>query len=57
MNCMTRLGTVVLMVVCVSSHAAMTLSDLTPGKTVSGPDLSLKEMKGKVVLVDYWGTR
>jgi len=54
---MTRLGTVVLMVVCVSSHAAMTLSDLTPGKTVSGPDLSLKEMKGKVVLVDYWGTR
>jgi hypothetical protein len=35
---------------------AMTLDDLTPGKTVSGPDLTVKEMKGKVVYVVFWGT-
>ena len=34
----------------------MTLDDLTTGKTVSGPDVSLKDMKGKIVFVDYWGT-
>ena len=36
--------------------AAMTLDDLSPGKTVSGPNLTTKEMKGKVTLVMYWGT-
>jgi len=35
----------------------MTLDDLTPGKTVSGPNLSVADMKGKVVLVMFWGTR
>ena len=34
----------------------MTLDDLSVGKTVSGPDLSLSDLKGKVVLVEYWGT-
>lgn len=40
-----------------SASAAMTLNDLTPGKTVCGADLTLEEMKGKVVAVVYWGTR
>jgi len=40
-----------------SVHAAMTLNDLIPGTTVSGPELTLKEMKGKVVYVVFWGTR
>jgi hypothetical protein len=37
--------------------AAMTIDDLSPGRTVSGPNLSVKDMKNKVVLVMYWGTR
>jgi len=41
---------------CVSSMAAMTTTDITPGKVVSGPPLSAKDLKGKVVLVLYWGT-
>ena len=35
---------------------AMTLDDLDPGKTISGPNLLTREMKGKVVYVEYWGT-
>jgi len=35
----------------------MTIDDLKPGKTVVGPNLSTADMKGKVVLVEYWGTR
>jgi hypothetical protein len=35
---------------------AMTIDDLTEGKTVLGPKLTAKEMKGKVVYVEYWGT-
>ncbi|MFH0939925.1 MAG: TlpA disulfide reductase family protein [Planctomycetota bacterium] len=34
----------------------MTLNDLTTGKTVHGPNLTLADMKGKVVFVEYWGT-
>lgn len=37
--------------------SGMTLDDLTPGRTVSGPNLSVADMKGKVVLVMFWGTR
>ena len=37
--------------------AAMTIDDLSPGKTVSGPNYGVKDMKGKVTLVMYWGTR
>ena len=36
--------------------AAMTLDDLTVGKTVHGPGLDLESLKGKVVLVEFWGT-
>jgi hypothetical protein len=35
---------------------AMTIEDLVPGKTVNGPKLAVADMKGKVVLVEYWGT-
>ena len=37
--------------------SGMSLDDLTPGKTVCGPNLSAADMKGKVVLVMFWGTR
>jgi hypothetical protein len=36
---------------------AMTIDDLSPGKTVHGPALADKELKGKVVYVEFWGTR
>jgi hypothetical protein len=39
------------------SALAMTLDDLVPGKTVVGPECSVKDMKGKVVYVELWGTR
>ena len=35
----------------------MTIDDLRPGKTVNGPDLKVGEMHGKVVYVEFWGTR
>mgnify|MGYP001580492239 CR=1 FL=1 len=40
-----------------ATASAMTLDDLNTGKTVHGPNLSVKDMKGKVVFVNYWGTR
>jgi len=42
---------------CCAMASAMTLDDLSPGRTVDGPTLTLKDMKGKVVFVNYWGTR
>ncbi len=42
---------------CVPAMAAMSIEDLSPGKTVAGPNLTAKDMKGKVTLVMYWGTR
>lgn len=35
---------------------AMTIDDLNVGKTILGPNLSVADMKGKVVYVEYWGT-
>lgn len=35
----------------------MTLDDLTTGKTVHGAPVTVNEMKGKIVYVEYWGTR
>ena len=37
--------------------SAMTVDDLSPGKTVHGTKLTVPEMHGKVVYVEYWGTR
>lgn len=42
---------------CLPAAAAMTIDDLSPGKTVNGPNYGVKDMKGKVTLVMYWGTR
>lgn len=39
-----------------SLAGAMTLDDLTIGKTVSGPNPTKEELKGKIVLIEYWGT-
>lgn len=36
--------------------SAMTLDDLTEGKTVVGPKLGVEELKGKIVYVEFWGT-
>jgi hypothetical protein len=43
--------------VCCAVASAMTLDDLVVGKTVHGPNLTLKEMKGKVVFANFWGTK
>lgn len=40
-----------------SVASAMTLDDLNPGTTVHGPSLSSADLKGKVVFVEFWGTR
>jgi hypothetical protein len=49
--------TAALLLLAVSSSAsAMTLKDLQPGTYVTGPNLKVDEMKGKVVIVMYWGT-
>jgi hypothetical protein len=51
------LGVAGIVALTASAHAAsLSLDNLVTGKTVNGPDLSLKDMKGKVVLVMYWGT-
>ncbi len=44
-----------ILVACVPAFG-MTLTDLTIGKHVSGPNLTQKDLKGKVVYVVYWGT-
>jgi hypothetical protein len=55
---MRVLSTVIAAVLLSSAvSAAMSIEDLSPGKTVSGPNLTTKDMKNKVVLVMYWGTR
>ncbi|HLX62158.1 MAG TPA: hypothetical protein VKX17_12830 [Planctomycetota bacterium] len=44
--------------VCVAcaSASAMTITDLNIGKHASGPNLTQKDLSGKVVFVVYWGT-
>jgi len=37
------------------SAFAMTTDDISPGKTLSGPNLTLRDLKGKVVVVSYFG--
>lgn len=35
----------------------VTVENIRPGQHVAGPDLSSTQMKGSVVLVEFWGTR
>ncbi|MBK1855360.1 TlpA family protein disulfide reductase [Verrucomicrobiaceae bacterium 5K15] len=45
---------------CVTSAVATpkhTLSEFTPGDLVSGPEVDFSKATGKVVVIDYWGTR
>ncbi len=51
-----KFAVALLLMLPVAASAAMTLDDLLPGKTVSGPNLAVKDMKGKVVFVEFWGT-
>ena len=39
-----------------ASAFAMTINDIVPGKHIAGPNLSAKDLKGKVVYVVYWGS-
>ena len=39
-----------------ASTFAMTINDVMPGKHIAGPNLSAKDLKGKVVYVVYWGS-
>lgn len=38
-----------------SAHAAHDLSKFDPGDHVTGPKLSGKDIRGKVVVIEYWG--
>lgn len=39
-------------------HAAdQTLDDFKIGKTVRGDEVKEKELEGRVVVIEYWGTR
>jgi thiol-disulfide isomerase/thioredoxin len=40
---------------CTSAHAAHNLSNFDPGSYVTGPKFSGKDIKGKVVVIEYWG--
>ncbi len=51
-SCGMILATVV---ACASLHA-MSINDLVPGKHEFGPNFTTKDLKGKVVLVVFWGT-
>jgi hypothetical protein len=53
----TYFGGIVLamMLICASARA-ITVNELIVGKTESGPNHALKDLKGKVVLVVFWGT-
>jgi hypothetical protein len=42
--------------VCAHAASGVNLAGLKMGKTVSGPDLTTKDLRGKCVLVVYWGT-
>lgn len=44
------------LLVVTASASAMTISDLNIGKHGSGPNLTPKDLNGKVVFVVYWGT-
>ena len=45
------------LIVAAASAEELTLDNLTMGKTLAGPDLAIKDLKGKVVYVVFWGTR
>ena len=46
-------------VLTVSAHAVPdhNLSEFKLGEHVSGPEVDLSELDGKVVAIEYWGTR
>lgn len=46
---------VAMLVICAAAHAT-SLNDLIIGKTEAGPNHAMKDLKGKVVLVVFWGT-
>ena len=54
---MRTVSAVLAAVLLAGSASALSLSDLTVGTTVSGPNLALKDLKNKIVYVVYWGTR
>jgi hypothetical protein len=49
-------GMVLAMLFSSASLHATSINDLMLGKHESGPNLTPKDLKGKVVLVVYWGT-
>ena len=52
--------TLLSLILCLSAASAqassVSLGGLKVGKTVVGPDQGTKELRGKCVLVVYWGT-
>ena len=37
--------------------AEHTLSEFQLGENISGPEVKLDKLEGKVVVIEYWGTR
>jgi thiol-disulfide isomerase/thioredoxin len=38
-----------------AAHAAATLDNMSPGSHVNGPKFDPADLKGRIVLVEYWG--
>ena len=51
----TALALLLALCVCVGTQAAHDLNNFDPGSYVTGPKLSGKDIKGKVVVIEYWG--
>ncbi len=51
------LGTGLLALVGAAQGEGEKLSDFSLGEHISGDDVKLDKLEGKVVVIDYWGTR
>ena len=40
-----------------AKSAEHTLSEFSLGEHLSGPEVKLDKLEGKVVVIEYWGTR
>ena len=40
-----------------ANSAEHTLSEFNLGEHLSGPEVKLDKLEGKVVVIEYWGTR
>ena len=57
MSCLPARALTLILALCfvASTHAAHNLSNFDPGSYVTGPKFSGKDIKGKVVVIEFWG--